>query len=178
MFKKIMDHTESDSLKLLVLKLKSNAQTWLATQIEKNPNIKVNELLTLMSNQFGSTKKTHEYLNEFLQLRKVENKEEYERLLDLAFKLRDKDCIGDNALIKLVIEKCPTELKPLLFKFTIEDGEWYNFLKEARESSWIAFQEEKLFYQKENQFEEKILRVQKDFKKRDNRNYLNKEKIV
>ncbi|KAM0686156.1 hypothetical protein COBT_002625, partial [Conglomerata obtusa] len=33
----------------------------------------------------------------------------------------------------------PVAIRPLLFKYTNNDGEWYNFLQNAKEYVWIAF---------------------------------------
>jgi hypothetical protein len=60
-------------------------------------------------------------------------------MLTIADNLFQRKALGETSLIKFVIARCPEVLRPMLIKYTREDGEWYLFLREARENNWIAF---------------------------------------
>ncbi|KAM0674878.1 hypothetical protein GVAV_001697 [Gurleya vavrai] len=63
-------------------------------------------------------------------------------MLDLATNLYQRQAIQEGSLIKLTIARSPIAIRSLLVKFTYDDGEWYGFLREAKENAWIAFSED------------------------------------
>ncbi|KAM0678815.1 hypothetical protein BDAP_000600 [Binucleata daphniae] len=61
-------------------------------------------------------------------------------MLDLADDIYTRRGIGEQELIKLTITKMPETLRPLFIKYTLNDGEWCNFIREAKEYAWVVFQ--------------------------------------
>ncbi|KAM0686363.1 hypothetical protein COBT_002415 [Conglomerata obtusa] len=63
-------------------------------------------------------------------------------MLDLASNLHQRQTIQEGSLIKLTIARSPVAIRSLLVKYTYNDGDWYGFLREAKENAWIASSEE------------------------------------
>ncbi|KAM0682569.1 hypothetical protein COBT_004087, partial [Conglomerata obtusa] len=66
----------------------------------------------------------------------------YFEMLDLADDLYQRKAINEHSLIELTIARCPPSLRTLLVKHTMNDGEWYIFLRQAKENAWLVFTEE------------------------------------
>ncbi|KAM0676461.1 hypothetical protein GVAV_000428 [Gurleya vavrai] len=85
----------------------------------------------------------------------------YFELIEIANELYEKNSISEYNLIKLTISRCPAKIRPLLVKFTLNDGEWFNFIREAKENAWIAFTEENNQIHKENILNEDVFAIKK-----------------
>ncbi|KAM0688057.1 hypothetical protein COBT_000690 [Conglomerata obtusa] len=52
-------------------------------------------------------------------------------------------------------------LRPILLKFTNNDGEWYNFVKEAKQNSWVAFAEDYAYIKKQTIANDHVFEIKK-----------------
>ncbi|KAM0676060.1 hypothetical protein GVAV_000021 [Gurleya vavrai] len=147
--------------KLIFCKLKGKAQTWLAQLMSDKPWLEGDEIMKLLKKQFSNTEKNHKQLNQFLQIKQVKNKIEYFELIEIANELYEKNSISEYNLIKLTISRCPANIRPLLVKFTLNDGEWFNFIREAKENAWIAFTEENNQIHGKNILNEDVFAIKK-----------------
>ncbi|KAM0675252.1 hypothetical protein GVAV_001077 [Gurleya vavrai] len=142
MFKELFAVDKPTTKKLILCKLKGKAQTWLAQLMSDKPWLEGDEIMKLLKKQFSNTEKNHKQLNQFLHIRQVKNKKEYFELIGIANELYEKNSISEYNLIKLTISRCTANIRPLLIKFSLINGKWFNFIREAKENAWIAFTEE------------------------------------
>ncbi|KAM0686423.1 hypothetical protein COBT_002352 [Conglomerata obtusa] len=52
-------------------------------------------------------------------------------------------------------------MRPVLIKFTYNEGVWYSFLKEAKQNAWIAFTEEVYFLKEKLNTSEELFEIRK-----------------
>ncbi|KAM0686564.1 hypothetical protein COBT_002211 [Conglomerata obtusa] len=142
MYIELFSLQEVNTKRLIACKVRGKAQTWLSNLIKENPWYTAKDILTALKNQFSNTDILHQKLNKFLSTPQSMSKDELNRMLELADDLFQRNAINERSLIKLAIARCPPTLRPLLVKFSLNDGEWYLFLREAKENMWIAFTEE------------------------------------
>ncbi|KAM0685442.1 hypothetical protein COBT_003348 [Conglomerata obtusa] len=139
MYKELFNLNENQTKKLIASKLRGKAQTWLSIVIRDSPWFSPQDIMNALKKQFANTDILHQKLNKFLSTKEAQTKEELNKMLELADDLFQRNAINETSLIKLSISKCPANLRPLLVKHCYNDGEWFSFLREARENTWIAY---------------------------------------
>jgi hypothetical protein len=60
-------------------------------------------------------------------------------MIDTANELFERNTVSEKNLIKFTIERSSEAMRAILVKFLNNDGEWFRFIKEAKELSWVAF---------------------------------------
>ncbi|KAM0686171.1 hypothetical protein COBT_002609, partial [Conglomerata obtusa] len=142
MFIELFNLDENHRKKFIVCKLKGKAQTWVANILKEAPWSDSKTLLAKLKQQFSNTDINHQKLNSFLQQKEANSKIDFLKMLELADDLYQRNAIQEQSLIKLTIARSPIAIRSLLVKYAYTDGEWYNFLREAKENSWLAFSNE------------------------------------
>lgn len=143
LYQRLFELNENNTIRLIVMKLRDKAQTWAANFLHETPVTTSQTLLAALKKQFSNTAVNHAKLSKFLKMDCVRDKKEYEELISTADEIYQRRNISELELMKLTIARCPEAIRPLLVKFTHNDGEWYDFVREAREFVWIVFDERK-----------------------------------
>ncbi|KAM0678690.1 hypothetical protein BDAP_000800 [Binucleata daphniae] len=132
--------SEKNTVKLLILRTKDIAQTWIAKILTGEPDLTLAEISTRMTTLFASNNRNQELLTKFINLNGSKTKEEYLTMLKLAITLHEKNFLEVVSLMKHTIMKSPTDVKSYLFQKGLETNDWYDFLKYAKESIWLCFE--------------------------------------
>ncbi|KAM0686054.1 hypothetical protein COBT_002728, partial [Conglomerata obtusa] len=158
---RVFQLNEISQMKLLLCKLKGKAGDWLANVLTESPYYGAEDILKLIKKQFSNTNANHRKLNKFLAFACANCKDDFAELLDLADDIFQRRAVNEDSLIKLTIARCPPIMRPVLIKFTYNDGEWYSFLKEAKQNAWIAFTEEVNFLKEKLNTSEELFEIRK-----------------
>ncbi|KAM0688352.1 hypothetical protein COBT_000397, partial [Conglomerata obtusa] len=158
---KIFQLDDISQMKLIISRLRGKAAEWLTALLSKYAYLTAEEILERMKKQFSNTNVNHKKLNQFLFISCVKNKIEYENLLNLANDVFQRKAINEESLIKLTITRCPAMLRPILLYFTNNDGEWYNFVKEAKQNSWVAFAEDDAYIKEQTIANDHVFKIKK-----------------
>ncbi|KAM0675007.1 hypothetical protein GVAV_001346 [Gurleya vavrai] len=159
----IFQLSEKFKMKLIFSKLKGKSQEWATNAMQQNPWYDVKDIIKNLKKQFSNTNSNHNKLNHFLSIKNVNSKEEFTDLLNIANEIYQRGSVNEESLIKLTIARCPSILRPLLVKYTVNDGEWYTFLRDAQENMWIAFTDEIKTTEKEFMANEQIFAIKKKY---------------
>ncbi|KAM0674737.1 hypothetical protein GVAV_001927 [Gurleya vavrai] len=146
---KIFNLDDSAQLKLICCRLRGKASKVLSSSLTESPWLTADEVINKLKKQFSNTNANHKKLNQFLATKTVTTRKEYEEMLDLATETYQRRSIAEESLIRLTITKCPAMLRPMLIRFTYNDGDWYEFLKEAKQNAWVAFADEKIMFKEQ-----------------------------
>lgn len=76
-----------------------------------------------------------------MKIKKISTRKEYFEIVDLADDIFIRRGIRKQELIKLTITKLPDKIMPVLIKYTINDGECFSFLRDAKRYVRIVFQD-------------------------------------
>lgn len=87
----------------------------------------------------------------------------------MADDIYQRNSIQELSLIKLTIARSPIAIRSLLIKYLQNDGEWYAFIREAKENAWIAFSSSEPSPNEDILRSENVLAVSKNFKNYGNR---------
>ncbi|KAM0686654.1 hypothetical protein COBT_002121 [Conglomerata obtusa] len=130
---------EENAKKLFLRKLKGRAQTWIANVLAETPWDDVATIFAKLKKQFANTDTVHQKLNLFLKFQESKNKTDFYKMLEMADDIYQRNSIQELSLIKLTIARSPTAIRSLLVKHLHNDGEWYSFIREAKDNAWIRF---------------------------------------
>ncbi|KAM0674767.1 hypothetical protein GVAV_001586 [Gurleya vavrai] len=114
MYVELFSLKETNIKRLIACKVRGKAQTWLSNLIKENPWYKVKDILTALKKQFSNTDILHHKLNCILATPQAKNKENVNRMLELADDLFQRNAVNELSLIKLSIARCPPTLRPIL----------------------------------------------------------------
>ncbi|KAM0676063.1 hypothetical protein GVAV_000024, partial [Gurleya vavrai] len=159
---KIFNLDEQAQLKLICCRLRNKAANFMSNSLTEAPWLTSDEIINRLKKQFTNTNTNHKKLNQFLATTVVKTRKDYEEMLDLATDTFHRRSINEESLIRLTITKCPPMLRPMLLKFTINDGDWYEFLKEARQNAWVAFADEQCMFKEQFAAPDQIFRIKNE----------------
>ncbi|KAM0674815.1 hypothetical protein GVAV_001634 [Gurleya vavrai] len=158
MVSNLTDLSEKDIIKLILLKLRGNAQSWGSETFEKQPNITATELINQLLQRFTNQEKTRTLIENFMKRKISTSENDFRKMLEEANYLKEQQSIDTKSIIKMVIERAPLITRPFLLQQSLEESTWQEFLKKANECGWIAFGSKGITYENE-----KKLNVATDF---------------
>lgn len=131
---------ERETVRLILFSLRGKGLSWASQVLRgRTDQVALLELQSLMMKRFGAQQNTDITLSRFLSTTVPQSREEFSKLLCDATTVNEKNLINRAALIQMVVNKSPKEIKALLYQTACESGTWENFIQKADEVSWIAF---------------------------------------
>ncbi|MGL5708693.1 MAG: reverse transcriptase domain-containing protein [Aeromonas sp.] len=157
---------ELKTLQVLMMKLKGSALTWL-TQMKIGGEIKdFDEFRNGLEKRFSTQCSSERILRRFLAVEVVKNQLEFDALLRDATTLYERECVKNDSLYKLTINKIPDVGKPILYQFATTSSGWQNFVARAGEISWLLFNNNKPEKQVKDDEECNLSQIKDDYKQK------------
>ncbi|KAF9760646.1 hypothetical protein NGRA_3071 [Nosema granulosis] len=138
-------YTSSDTLRMIVVKLRNTAIAWATELIEqRNWHIDLEEFTGMFRRRFSNLYKTEVSLSKFLTSPSPSTREEFSALLNAGTVLFEQKLMNTAALAQVLIGKCPDNIKALLFQAIEQCNDWQSFIQRAEQVAWLAYPDSKL----------------------------------
>ncbi|MGL5771339.1 MAG: hypothetical protein ACRCX1_00945 [Bacteroidales bacterium] len=139
---RVVNLNEEQQTRLILFKLRGTAQTWAATNFNSSDTITLSDVTSGLIKRFSNAKNKMEKLKNFMAIKTTKNREDLNKMTELATFLIANRYMDAEPTIKLTILKCPPEIRSILYQATYEEFNWNNFLRALDNVSWLAFPED------------------------------------
>ena len=133
--------TEIETIRVAVFSMRGQARVWVSSLFSSDTQLSWSVLKTELKTRFSTQKITAEVLNKFFSRAQAKSYNEYLDLLREASTIFERGCINAEPLMKQVIARSPSELKPILLLAAQQGCSWVTFLRHAENNGWVAFPE-------------------------------------
>ncbi|KRH93508.1 pol polyprotein [Pseudoloma neurophilia] len=130
--------TDDLATRVMILALDGKARSWAALALQGEV-ISRCQFIEQIKTRFHSQNTSNSTLTRFLHTNQVSTFQEYNKLLQDATLLHDRQLLQTKPLVQLLITKSPAEIKTLLYQKGQVTERWDEIVKIAEEASWIAF---------------------------------------
>ncbi|KAF9762051.1 Retrovirus-related Pol polyprotein from transposon 17.6 [Nosema granulosis] len=136
----LMNFTEEDTLRIIVMKLRNTALSWTSETLQQaSGTIRLEEFLALFKKRFTNLYKTELSLSNFLTSPTPTTREEFTDLLKNGTTIFELKSMNAESLAQVIIGKSPNTIKPLLFQAMEHSNDWHTFIQRAEQVAWLAF---------------------------------------
>ncbi|KAM0676259.1 hypothetical protein GVAV_000222 [Gurleya vavrai] len=130
--------------------MRGKAQQWSSDFYQSRSNFTLNDLTSGLLNRFTSQSNSKKLLEQFMARKQARSETDWNKILEEAGQIKTLKLLDTLALMRLVTSRAPETMKSFLLQKISETCSWSNFIKNAQETSWIAFENSKDFLIQDN----------------------------
>ena len=136
---KLYNLTQNEMLGAVVLALRGEAREWAMKLLERNPDTEWTDMRRELEARFASQKETATVVSRFFTSPPASDYAAFTAMLKDADLMARRGCLSQEALMRQVIAKAPSELKGMLLQMAYQGGDWDALYRRAERDAWIAF---------------------------------------